>query len=112
GSVLLAHFVGCPLSLQVSGMPEPSRGRMLVAIEPAKEGLLVDLSKMQARASDRALQLPNMPCGNISLRPFIDMDRDDEVGAGDRFCRQASPDGRLRVQLPNGGAPVEVRCDF
>jgi hypothetical protein len=112
GSVLLAHFVGCPLSLQVSGMPEPKLGRVAVAIEPAKEGLLVDLSQMQQRAADGALQLPQLPCGKVALRPFLDVNRDDEIGQGDRFCRQAGPDGKLHVQLSSGAALLELRCDF
>jgi hypothetical protein len=113
GSVLFTRFVGCQLAIHVTDMPhQAALSRLEVAIEPARPSLTLDLTRAARRSFDQALELGRVPCGALSLQPYVDLDRSGKPSAGDRFCREAGPDGRLHVTVPPVDEPFDVSCHF
>jgi hypothetical protein len=113
GSVLFTRFAGCRIALHAVDMPEDAgMSRLEVAIEPAPPALVLDLTLAARRSADQALELAHLPCGDVSLQPYVDLDRSGKPSSGDRFCREAGPDGRFHVSIPVADEPFDLTCHF
>lgn len=113
GSVLFTRFAGCRIALRVTDMPDDAGlSRLEVAIDPAPPALGFDLALAARRSVDQALELAHLPCGHVSLEPYVDLDRSGKPSSRDRFCREAGPDGRFHVTIPVADEPFELTCHF
>jgi hypothetical protein len=106
GTVLVGHFVPCPLDVDVWGGAASPR----VDVGVGAQTILRDEQPEPRTDGEgvRHLALPRSPCGDVWVRPHWDGARADGA-EGRAFCRNASATGELRATLTWGSA--SVRCD-
>jgi hypothetical protein len=105
-SVLVGHFVPCPLEVRLPGAGPLPR----VDVGVGTQTILRDETPEPKADVDgsRLLQLPRSPCGDVWVRPHWDRPRSDGTHER-RFCQDTGPTGEIRAALTWTAATV--RCD-
>jgi hypothetical protein len=113
GGLLLAHFEGCPLSLELISEDDSKDGMgNLLANARIEMGWfpLLEVSRRYSHSPGATTRIPlnGAPCGPVWLRVTGAPDAQAERGVAPRTCRGADHQGRLILE-DTRKTPI-VRC--
>jgi hypothetical protein len=103
GRFTIARFRGCPLRILISGAEHASHAvshAILVQAGwyPASRATFSTVIEAATRdGAELSVPVQRAPCGKVWVQIAEDLNDDQRVSAGDRFCRQAGDDGRFIV---------------
>jgi hypothetical protein len=103
GSVLIAHFVPCPLAVVVQGASEAP----LLDVGIGDQTIFRDESlPLVVGEGASQLRLPRSPCGDVWVRPHWTMKHDDRTEQP-IYCGNAGNEGRIAATITWSSARVE-----
>ncbi len=93
GNALIAHFVGCPVQLDLDAGADAA-GQVIVAVGWNGQSA-ISASRRAPAAFPGPMPFPNSPCGGVWLRVLFDRNADGRASPGDRVCEGADQGGFL-----------------